>query len=50
MTQRIDELREPPVVGRFYLVPTVRYPYFREKLEDWPVLGTRNRSRIPRLS
>lgn len=36
--QRIDRMSEPPEVGRFYLVPTVRYPYFG-RIRDWPVMG-----------
>lgn len=35
---RIDELAVPPVVGRFYLVPTVR-GVWGSKDADWPVQG-----------
>lgn len=41
MIQRIDQLTQPPVIGRHYLVPTVRYP-FRGKVNDWPVIGPRH--------
>ena len=41
MIQRIDDLREPPVVGRFYMVPTVRYKW-RYRMSDWPVIGPRH--------
>lgn len=37
----LSELREPPVVGQFYLVPTVRYTYFGRD-DDWPVIGPRH--------
>jgi hypothetical protein len=36
--QRIDRMTEPPVIGRFYLVPTVRYVYWGIEA-DWPVMG-----------
>lgn len=39
--QRIDEMSEPPVVGRFYLVPTCRYEYYR-RTDLWPVIGPRH--------
>lgn len=39
--QRIDEMSEPPVVGRFYLVPTVHYEYYR-LVEAWPVIGPKH--------
>lgn len=36
---RIADLRQPPVVGRYYMVPTVTgYPYHGH-VSDWPVLG-----------
>lgn len=41
MAESIDELTSPPVVGRRYLVPTVRYPWFG-KVADWPVMGPRH--------
>lgn len=34
----LSDLREPPVVGRFYMVPVVRFPWFNMEA-DWPVLG-----------
>jgi hypothetical protein len=40
--QVLSDLREPPVVGRFYLVPVVRdYPYCGFKGE-WPVIGPKH--------
>lgn len=36
--QNITDLREPPIVGRFYLVPTIRY-WWADKFADWPVNG-----------
>ena len=36
--QRVDELTEPPVVGRFYLVQCVRGKW-SDRLGDWPVMG-----------
>jgi len=41
MIPRVDEMTEPVVVGRYYLVPTVRYPYFGS-IQDWPVIGPRH--------
>lgn len=38
MTARLADLREPPVVGRLYLVPFVR-AWWNGKVADWPVLG-----------
>lgn len=38
MIERVDQLSAPPVVGRFYLVPTVRYPWHGAE-RDWPVMG-----------
>lgn len=35
--QRIDELTAPPVVGQFYLVPTVR-DWWYDRMGIWPVL------------
>lgn len=35
----LSELREPPIVGKFYMVPVVRhYPYYGH-IADWPVIG-----------
>lgn len=34
--QRITTLTGAPVIGQFYLVPTVRYPW-RGRTADWPV-------------
>ena len=39
--ERIDDLREPPAVGRIYLVPTVRYRIY-EYTADWPVIGPKH--------
>ena len=39
--QRIDEMKEPPVVGVAYLVPTVRYVY-HGRVADWPVIGPKH--------
>ncbi len=36
--ERVDQLTEPPVVGRHYLVPTVRGAWYGI-LRDWPVIG-----------
>ena len=40
----VSELREPPIVGRFYLVPAVFYVYERvSKVPDWyPVIGPKH--------
>lgn len=35
----LSELREPPVVGRFYMVPVVRNFSYCGKTDIWPVLG-----------
>lgn len=36
---RLADLREPPIVGNYYLVPVVeRYPW-HGRIGDWPVLG-----------
>lgn len=34
----LSELREPPVVGRYYMVPVVRHPW-HGRTDDWPVFG-----------
>jgi hypothetical protein len=34
--ERITALTAPPIVGRYYLVPTVLYPWYRDK-RPWPV-------------
>jgi hypothetical protein len=36
--QLLSDLREPPVVGRFYMVPVVRFIWCGVEA-DWPVLG-----------
>jgi hypothetical protein len=36
--QKITDLREPPVVGKYYLVPCVRY-YWHGMVASWPVIG-----------
>jgi hypothetical protein len=38
-TPLLSELREPPVVGNFYMVPVIRRFHWHELLGDWPVLG-----------
>lgn len=35
--ERITHLSAPPVVGRFYLVPTVEYPWLSNRARVWPV-------------
>lgn len=37
--ERLADLREPPVVGRFYLVPVIRSFVYTGRLDDWPVIG-----------
>lgn len=37
-TPRLADLREPPVVGKFYLVPFIRAKWFHYEA-DWPVYG-----------
>lgn len=34
----LSELRQPPVIGRYYMVPTVLY-YWHGRLDHWPVIG-----------
>jgi hypothetical protein len=41
----LSALREPPVVGLDYLVPTVRYRWAEQIEADWPVLGPRHEDR-----
>jgi hypothetical protein len=40
-TPLLSELREPPVVGRFYMVPAIQYPWLDSEngLQWWPVAG-----------
>lgn len=38
MIPLLSDLRESPVVGRYYMVPVVRY-YWLGAVRDWPVLG-----------
>lgn len=35
---RLDKMTESPVVGRYYLVPTVRGTWHNQ-IRDWPVIG-----------
>lgn len=35
---RVDRLTSPPVIGQFYLVPTIRYEWY-SKIRPWPVVG-----------
>lgn len=44
MIERIDKMTEPPVVGRFYLVPTVFYSWTDRKMV-WPVMGPKHEDR-----
>lgn len=37
-TPLLSDLREPPVVGRYYMVPMVTFPWFG-RVDHWPVLG-----------
>jgi hypothetical protein len=39
--QRIDRLKEPPIIGQSYLVPIVRGKW-HGLLRDWPVIGLRH--------
>lgn len=39
MIPRLADLREPPVVGRWYLVPVLRSTQWCEVTSDWPVIG-----------
>lgn len=41
MTHRIDLLTAPPVIGKYYLVPTVLYGLFGVEIA-WPVMGPRH--------
>lgn len=42
MAERITELSEPPVVGQFYLVPTVLWPWMGNAHRVWPVFLPRH--------
>ena len=39
--QRVDRLKEPPVIGQPYLVPTV-YGQWHHLCRDWPVVGLKH--------
>lgn len=39
MTPLLSDLREPPVVGKFYMVPVIRNYWYCGKMGDWPVIG-----------
>jgi hypothetical protein len=39
--QRVDRLKEPPIVGQIYLVPTV-FGQWHHLLRDWPVIGLKH--------
>lgn len=39
--QRVDRLKEPPVIGQPYLVPTV-FGQWHHLLRDWPVIGLKH--------
>lgn len=38
MVQLLSQLREPPVPGRFYMVPVVKYWHYG-RFDAWPVFG-----------
>lgn len=40
--ERVDRVTTPLVVGRYYLVPTVRMRYFSDKLDNIPVIGPKH--------
>ena len=41
-TPLLSDLREPPVVGQFYMVPVIRdYRYFA-RVDVWPVIGPKH--------
>ena len=40
--ERVTMLREPPVIGQAYLVPTVLYKWLGERLFHWPVFLPRH--------
>jgi hypothetical protein len=39
--ERVDEMNAPPVIGRYYFVPTVTFPY-DGVTRDWPVIGVKH--------
>lgn len=39
MVEKLSDLREPPVVGQFYLVPVVRADCYAGLFRDLPVIG-----------
>jgi hypothetical protein len=39
--QRVDRLKEPPVIGQIYLVPTV-FGQWNHLFRDWPVIGLKH--------
>lgn len=41
MTTRLSDLREPPVVGRYYMVPVIDYMYLGRR-DTWPAIGPRH--------
>jgi hypothetical protein len=41
MLERVDRLKEPPIVGQLYLVPTV-FGQWHHWLRDWPVMGLKH--------
>lgn len=38
MTEMLSNLRQPPVIGRYYMVPVIDYRYMG-KVDAWPTLG-----------
>lgn len=39
MIAQLSSLREPPEVGRFYLVPVIRDFKYMGRVDSWPVIG-----------
>lgn len=39
--QRVDRLKEPPIIGQSYLVPTV-FGQWHHLIRDWPVIGLKH--------
>lgn len=39
--QRVDRLKEPPIIGEAYLVPTV-FGQWHHLMRDWPVMGLKH--------
>lgn len=41
MMERVDEMLTAPVVGKYYLVPTVLFE-FHSVIRPWPIMGTKH--------